>query len=129
MYVVAWESASGIHAYGPFLGSEEGMAWCRARFAFMDPSQHRVVGYLLTEPYEQQDYGSSVREVGSCYHQGRDADDRAAGFIATVVVSETVSFGVGAFSTREAAAGWFLANRMLLDGAQGLILPLLSPAG
>lgn len=129
MYVMAWESVSGIHAYGPFSDSDEGLAWFHARLAFIDPTQHRVVGYMLTAPFEQPDYGIASSSVGSCYHQGRDADARSAGFIATVVVSESVSFGVGPFASRADAEGWFLSQRMRLDGAQGLILPLLPPAG
>lgn len=128
MYAVTWEHPGGeIYSYGPFLGADEARVWTHKRLAFVDPAKQRVVGYILTAPFEQPDYGSEMRAVGSCYHAGRDADDRAAGFVCVLVVSPTLSFGVGPFPERDAAWRWFLGQRARLDGAQGLILPFLSP--
>lgn len=129
MYVLAWDDPTGLYAYGPFENKDEAFAWYRESISvFVKPEQHRVIGYSMVAPFEQPDHGM-VAEVGSCYHQGREFDDRVEEFIATVVVSETVSFGVGPFAAREAAERWFLAQRMRLNGAQGLILPLVPPHG
>lgn len=129
MYVIAWDSPSGLVSYGPFLDKDEGFEWYHKRSAFVDPTRNRITGYMLTAPFEQPDYGSGETVPGPLYHATRDADDRAAGFICTVVVSETVSFGVGAFSERETAEAWFYSQRTRFDGAAGLVMPLLSPAG
>lgn len=123
MYALAWDSPAGMYGYGPFEDGDAASKWFNGRQAFFDPAKHQIVGYLLLTPFESKEPVSD--SVGSLYHQGRDADDRAPAFMATVVVSSGVAFGVGPFPSRVDAESWFLSQRMHLGGADGLILPLL----
>ena len=130
MYVLAWETPTGMYAYGPFRHSAECQGWLDRRRPFLgDVSGHRLRGFFLSAPFQQADHGVSTESVGQIYHLGRDADDRTGQFVVALVVSESVTVGIGAFSDRDLAAEWFLDNRLRLGGASALVLPMLPADG
>jgi hypothetical protein len=127
VYILVWDSPSGIHAYGPFEDKVEAFGWWRAKSAFIDQNLNRAVGVLLFSPVDKLAEPASPKLPGKLHHQNTDSDDQANGFILLVVVTEEVSFGVGLFPTRAEANQWFMDKRDRLDGSPGLILPMLSP--
>jgi hypothetical protein len=122
VYVATLDSPSGMCGHGPFDDAEAMQAWFDGVSVFLDMEKTRAAGLMLVSPFKKataEDTGG-----GSLYHQGMVSDELAVGFT-VLMVCDDMSFGVGLFSDREAAAQWFLRERSGLGHYPGIVLPVV----